>query len=676
MSVTLTDRGLAIDGKQVPVYSGTIHYWRLDRDAWPLILDQAQSLGFGMIETYIPWSVHEIEPGVFDWGTLDARKDFDAFCRLCEERGLYLLVRPGPLINAELTYFGFPEWVLLDPEVQAHTAVGSLHIDAAFGFHPPHQYPTPSYASPKFYAAVGQWLDAVCPIIVRHMAPGGCIVAVQSDNESCYFFHDQAYATDYSPASITAYQQFLRERYETIAHLNAAYARPYADFCAIDPPRDCQIHTRADVPWHRDWVEYKERYIHQLVARIAHMLVERGVQGVPIFHDVAFQYRTPLDIARMEADRAIDWVGINLYRSPQQYRSIAQQMRYQAGTTKFPFVPEFGSGIWSHHPQTPAPAEQEFVTLAALMHGMRAVNFYMLVERERWQGSPITRHGAYRAEYADFYRRLSCFLQRYPLGAFSRQTPVVALLNYDLGRYEAMASTLHYAHVDLLGLPDELGAVDLDLGFRWNVTQEADHRRPDNWLGSVFAQLERQQLNYDLADSHSTLQRLRRYPFACLPSVDFMDTADQQRLLEYVAQGGCLILGPGVPYLDSNLRPSSVLSSVLHEPGEATLGDGRIIWAPPSSLAAALTEHLPSPTIRWDAPEVDVVEHVGEKERLLFIANPSEQTQHVTISFTTPRRLSPAWAVPGGGAATKTRDTQLTLILAPYTIQIWEAHHD
>ena len=27
------------------------------------------------------------------------------------------------------------------------------------------------------------------------------------------------------------------------------------------------------------------------------------------------------------------------------------------------------------------------------MNGIKAFNFYMLVERERWQGSPITRHG-------------------------------------------------------------------------------------------------------------------------------------------------------------------------------------------------------------------------------------------------------------------------------------------
>ncbi len=672
MTVTLTEHGLAIDGQSVPVYSGSVHYWRLERDLWPLILDRVQALGFGMVETYIPWSVHEIAPGDFDWGSLDPRKDFEAFCQLCEARGLYLLVRPGPLINAEMTDFGFPEWVLLDPEVQAQTALGSLHIDAAWGFHPPLPYPVPSYASPKFYEAVGKWFDSVCPFIVRHQAPQGCIVAVQSDNETCYTFHDQPYATDYSPASIAAYHRFLHERYRTIEQLNAIYGQVYPDFESVAPPRDCQIHTAADVPLHRDWVEYKERYIHDSVVRFAQMLRERGIGDIPIFHDVAFQYTTPLDIARMEADPAIDWVGMNLYRGPQQYTGTIQRVRYLAGTTRLPFVPEFMSGIWSHHTRTPTPAEEEFTTLAALMHGMRAVNFYMLVERERWQGSPITRHGAYRPDYAAFYRRLSTFLQQYPLGTFNRQAQVLVLLNYDLGRYHEMASTLHYAHVDLLRLPSELGMVDLDLGFRWDVAREADHHRSDNWLGKMCLGLKHFQLDYDIADSHIDPRRLQRYAVVCIPTVDFMDAGDQQHLLDYVAEGGSLIIGPGVPYLDSNLRPCSVLNEVIATPGEVTHGCGHITWLTTDALATELQPRLPSPTMCWDAPGVDVVEQVGEKRRLLFVANPCSQEEHVTITFDTPRRLFRAW----GGTAQARGGTALTLDLAPYTIQIWEAQYD
>lgn len=670
MSVSLTDHGLDIDGKLVPVYSGSVHYWRLERERWPLILDRVQALGFGMIETYIPWSVHETAPGVFDWGIGDPRKAFEVFCQICEARGLYLLVRPGPLINAELTDFGFPEWVLLDPAVQARTAVGSLHLDAAWGFHPPRPYPVPSYASPAFYEAVGRWFDAVCPIIARHLAPAGCIVAVQSDNETCYMFHDQTYATDYSFDSIAAYQRFLSERYGTIAQLNAVYGREHREFAEIDPPRDCGIRTRADVPWHRDWVEYKERYLHEGVTRIARMLRERSVQGVPIFHDVAFQYRTPLDIARLEDDPAIDWVGINNYRVPHGYAGTVQRMRYQAATTRLPYVPEFVSGIWSHHPMTPTPDEQEFVTLAALMHGMRAVTFYMLVERERWQGSPITRHGAFRPGYADFYRRLSAFLQRYPLGVFHRQPRAVALLNYDLGRYAAMASTLHYAHADLLGLPDELSTVDLDLdlGLRWDAVHEADPHRTDNWLGTVFTEFKQRQIDYDIADSHLAPHRLQRYPLAFVPTVDFMDEADQRKLLDYASHGGHLVIGPGMPYLDSNLQPLSVLGETLHEPGESAYGEGCITWVVAEHIATALAAHVPPPALHWDAPDVEVIEQVGEKRHLVYVANPTGRDQHVTITFESPRQLTPVWS----DATEAIHAAHLTLDLAPYTIHIWE----
>ncbi len=196
VGVTLSGQGLVIDGQHVPVYSGSVHYWRLERALWPKILDRVIELGFGMVETYIPWSVHETEPGAYDWGQIDDRKDVEAFMRLCEEKGLWLIVRPGPLINAELTDFGFPAWVLDDPAVQSRTASGSVHYDAAWGLHPPRPFPVPSYASEAFYDAVGGWFDAVVPIIASHLAPSGCIVAVQSDNETCYLFHDQPYATD------------------------------------------------------------------------------------------------------------------------------------------------------------------------------------------------------------------------------------------------------------------------------------------------------------------------------------------------------------------------------------------------------------------------------------------------------------------------------------------------
>lgn len=668
MTVTLNSEGLVIKGQTVPVYSGSVHYWRLERELWPLILDQVRALGFGMIETYVPWSVHETSPGIYDWGQNDPKKDVEAFMQLCEERGIWLQVRPGPLINAELTDFGFPEWVLLNPAVQARTSVDSLHLDAAWGLHPPHQFPVPSYASEVFYEAVGGWLDAVCPFIKRHLAPAGCIVAVQSDNETCYMFNDKAYATDYSPASLSLYRSFLQKRYVSITALNKLYGTQYEDFGAVEPPRDCEVEDRQQVAWHLDWIAYKEFQIRWAVARISRMLKQRGIEGVPIFHDVAYQYRTPLDLARMEAEPDIDWVGLNLYANKENYRGAIQKMRFLAGTTRLPFVPEFGCGIWSHFPVTPTPEEQEFITLSAYMHGLKAINFYMIVERERWQGSPITRHGTLRPEYADFYIRLSSFLQHYHFEQFQRQPQALVLINYDLGRYSAMASTLHYSHVDLYGLPKALSEVELNLGLRWNVEVEADHRRQDNWLGNVIKNLETGQIDYDLSDSHISPEKLAQYPLVCLQTVDFMDSADQQRLLKYVEAGGTLLLGPGMPYLDPALTPCTVLGDFLEEPGEIRVGKGRLIWVEQSDIQAAFEELIAPGAFSCDRPELDLIAHQNANATLLFVANPTSRPLEANLLFKGMRTFHNAM----DRDHTLRSSDQMPLKVAAYSVQIWE----
>jgi beta-galactosidase len=672
VAITLTKTGLSLDGKDMPVYAGAVHYWRLERALWPTILDQVQALGFAMIETYIPWSVHETAPGCYDWGQVDERKDLEAFLQLCEERQMYILVRPGPLVNAELTNFGFPEWVLHNPAVQARTAVDSPHLDAAWGLHPPLPFPVPSYASAVFYEEVGKWFDAVCPLIVRHLAPQGCIVSVQSDNETCYLFHDQPYATDYSKDSIKLYRSFLQEHYGGIEALNQAYGSQYSEFAEIEPPRDCTVQERNDVPWHLDWIAYKEYQIRWSVARIARMLRERGIVDVPLFHDVAFQYRTPLDLARMEANPEIDWVGMNLYRNKESYRSAIQSMRFLAGTTKLPFVPEFGCGVWSHYPLTFTPEEQEFITLSAFMHGVKAVNFYMLVERERWQGSPITRHGTLRPAFACIYQQLSTFLQRYQFWQFERLPQVLVLLNYDLGRYAAMASTLHYAHVDLYGLPAELLQVDLELGFRWDVLAEANDRSWHNWLGTTVRTLHRHFLDYNLSDSHIDKARLREYPLVCLPTVDFMDPADQQCLLTYVQKGGHLLIGPGMPYLNLALQPCNVFGTYLKEPGSIQIGNGTLTWASQDEIEQVIKKSVPEAAYTCAHTTIDLVLHHKGEHTLLFCANPTAQSIETSLEFSGRRRFQQAW----GGTATYHVQDHLPLVLDPYSIQIWEVSHD
>ena len=51
-------------------------------------------------------------------------------------------------------------------------------------------------------------------------------------------------------------------------------------------------------------------------------------------------------------------------------------------------IPEFISGVWGWYRVLTAE-EERFVTQAVFMHGIRAINYYMLAERDRWTGCPI-----------------------------------------------------------------------------------------------------------------------------------------------------------------------------------------------------------------------------------------------------------------------------------------------
>ncbi len=120
---------LRLGEREVPLRSGAMHYWRLAKEHWRDALRQVKALGLPMVETYVPWGVHEVELRdglpVFDFGDRDPRRDLAGFLDLAAEEDLLVFVRPGPHINAELTGFGLPARVLDDPEVQARSPRGN-----------------------------------------------------------------------------------------------------------------------------------------------------------------------------------------------------------------------------------------------------------------------------------------------------------------------------------------------------------------------------------------------------------------------------------------------------------------------------------------------------------------------------------------------------------------------
>jgi beta-galactosidase len=309
-----------------------------------------------------------------------------------------------------------------------------------------------------------------------------------------------------------------------------------------------------------------------------------------------------------------------------------------------------GAGIWSHHPATPTPAEQEFANLSVLMYGIKAFNFYMLVERERWQGSPITRHAGYRPEFAPFYRDFLEFLRSYQFWNFQRRPRALVLLSYDLERFEAANSTLNFGYTDLYRLPSELFCDARDLGLRW------DHLAGE-WLSTLKTCLRTACIDYDLADTHLGLERMQRYPLVFLQSADFMDASDQRVVADYLAAGGDLVIGPGVPYLDAYLRPCDILAA-----------SGRFRQTSEAQLAKVVAELIPPGEFHVHDARIDLVPHFFADRQLLFVSNPTPDRVSTQLEFVGARRFGPAW----GSGATRHAREGLDVQLEPCSIQVWE----
>ena len=69
-AVEVHPHGLLLKAKNelVPLWAGAMHYWRHAPEDWSPCLDAMKAMGLRLVDTYVPWGVHEISQGTFDFG--------------------------------------------------------------------------------------------------------------------------------------------------------------------------------------------------------------------------------------------------------------------------------------------------------------------------------------------------------------------------------------------------------------------------------------------------------------------------------------------------------------------------------------------------------------------------------------------------------------------------------
>jgi beta-galactosidase len=683
--VSIVDRGLALHGQRTALYGGAVHYWRLERDAWGPILDSVKAMGFSMVSIYIPWEVHEIEKGRFDFGQVNPSNDIDAFLTLCEEKGLSIVVRPGPQINSELTWFGYPKRILANERLHMKSGRGSKVILTQV----PKPIPALNYASEEFFDETALWYDAICAILVKHAYPHGGIVAAQVDNEMAYFFNVNAYAADFSDESIAGYRRFVLGKYGDLATINEVYGTRATAVDQVEPPHRFGGGDRHAVPWYADWAEYRELYLIDSMDRLAAMMRERGLGGIALFHNyphplgpggAASGFTTPFNLMGLE-DK-LDFVGFDIYARKELYSHVKTVVSYVVGTSRFPYIPEFIAGVWPWYLNPGDLGDEEFVTKAALMHGIKGFSRYMLVERDRWLDSPIRRDGRQRADKVEMFGRVNALLADNSLIRYDRQADVLLLANREYDRLEA-ATVLVSFPGDFLetpsGFSEYAGPVTVSedpLGFEQPVQVAKG-----TWFQAFSTALAGSGLGYVLSDTALDRARWAGRKVVVVSSFDYLDARVQDSLVAHAVEGGTVVIGPKVPTLDSSMRPCTTLSDALGEAARATgtrtaaVGQGRVVVVEDTAdVPHVLAQVADAAGLRaWSAnhPALDVVVHAAAadpSDAVVYVANPTDHPISAVVDLGQPAASArELWS----GRETTVTDGRLVDTVPAYSIHVY-----
>jgi beta-galactosidase len=623
----LESTGLRLGRDIVPLWCGAVHYFRVPRSRWRRALESVRALGLPIVETYVPWATHEREDGSFDFGDSNPQNDLGAFLDLAHELGLYVFLRPGPNVNAELPLFGLPRRIVLEPSHQARSSRGRVLPFIA----PPRMFPVPSYASRSLRAEVGKWFNAVGAVAASRSWPRGPIVLLQVDNETAFFFRDGPYDSDYHPDAVADFARFLELRYGTIIELNAVYGTGYERFDQVVPPHRFRAASKQELPAHLDWMAFHETLLCGALASMSHQLVTAGLE-LPTVHNLPMgEGGLPTPISTL--GRSLDLVGLDYYHGQSGLGAARRRTLRLAGSSHLPFAPELGVGA---PPWFGSRSELDSLLSAvtACAYGLRGFNLYMAVDRDRWFGAPLDNDGEPRPS-AEPWRKLLAALQRVGFHRLKRRIEVAVCIPKEYAQLTRATHTLGALSpslLDLAGVGSSAACRFDGFGFEQPVqlAWQALLARLDEALCS-------EQVPFVYVESDADFDAIEGLRAVITPSYEFADPARWQRLQRFASAGGTVLWGPRLPSLDASMRPCHFepLGRAAFDVDDHTEARGMI-----RALADELDLARPMPVEPWP---VQTTVHCDEHgPRVLFVFHPGGEDVAAEIHLQAPMRLADA----------------------------------
>ncbi|MFO0666884.1 MAG: beta-galactosidase [Polyangiaceae bacterium] len=611
----------------VPLYAGAMHYWRHAPEEWGACLDAVRAMGLRLVDTYVPWGIHEVAREKFDFGEDKPWLDLVRFLEMAHERGLYVILRPGPHINAELTYFGLPERVVWTEPCQARSPKGNPVLLPMI----PAAFPVPSYASDAFHEETARWFAAVGERVAHLRYPDGPIVLLQIDNEGALYFRDGAYDQDYHPDSVRLFRDFLREKYPSLEQFRASWNDDALHFATVEPPKSFDAKEANELARHMDWVEFQEELLARAMDRFARSLAEAGLSEIPTFHNMPLgEAATPLNAARM--GRVLDLVALDYYHraTPDDHAMIAKRTSELVSRSEGTNQPAFGAEVGAGFPPFFAPMSEEdslYTLLAALAYGLRGFNLYMAVDRDRWVGAPIDVHGT-PTHFADRIRAIIRALEKVEFHTLRRRVEVRLVIPRAVRR---LARAMHAfgpvtpAFFNIAGANFAQSCSEEDLGLGEIPPVEAEE-----YLQAFERALQSRGVPFAYAGGEGLTESLTAAKWIICSLAGGVKPAFVEQLRDIAARGVDVTVGPQVPLRDGSMRlleePLST-EGLSVEPLHDRAGIEKMV-------AHYIEKHeLATYSVEPDSVQVTVHEDQNGTPRLVFVMNPTDAATVGKISL-------------------------------------------
>lgn len=108
-NISFTKDYITKNGKPWFPVMGEFHYSRYPKEYWMESLYKMKAGGVQVVSTYTIWIHHEEIENEYDFS---GNRDLKSFIEICKEVGIYLFLRIGPWVHAEVRNGGFPDWML------------------------------------------------------------------------------------------------------------------------------------------------------------------------------------------------------------------------------------------------------------------------------------------------------------------------------------------------------------------------------------------------------------------------------------------------------------------------------------------------------------------------------------------------------------------------------------